>query len=342
MRQVFNPPNPWKSESVELLEPAPLGPVEVFEVQARSVLSPNKSPDLSFSHSVNPYRGCAHACAYCYARPSHHQLELGAGTDFDRKLVVKVNAAQRLREAFMRRSWKGEVIALSGNTDCYQPLEASYGLTRQLLELCLEFRNPVDLITKSALIERDLPLLAALHAEAGVRVAVSVPFADEAMSRALEPGAPGPGRRLKTLARLVEAGVPAGVIVAPIIPGLSDDQIPAILEGAAAAGAHFASYTLLRLAPEVEAVFTARLEASYPLRAAKVLSTLRDTRGGEIDTQGFGARMRGQGPRWQLIAQLFRQHARRLGLDRPDPDPGRRDRFRRPERQLSLFDPGGG
>ena len=244
IRRVSNPPNPWRTLEVEWDGLAPEVEVEVFEDSSRTILSRNDSPDVPFRWSLNPYRGCAHGCAYCYARPGHQYLGFGAGTDFDRKLVAKPRAADLLRDAFDRPSWKGEWVVMSGVTDCYQPLEARMGLTRACLEVCREYRQPVGVITKSALVERDADLLADLHQEGAAHVVMSIPFFDADLARAVEPGAPAPARRIKAIGRLADAGVPVGVNVAPIIPGLNDDQIPAILQAAADAGASFAGHIL--------------------------------------------------------------------------------------------------
>lgn len=338
MRPIDNPPNPFEAAHLEWEGPPPPAKLEVYEEEARSALSRNESPDVGFRWSVNPYRGCFHACAYCYARPSHGYLGFGAGTDFDRKIVVKRNIAERLRAAFERPSWRGEPIALSGNTDCYQPLEASYGLTRACLEVCAAYRNPVGVITKSKLVRRDVDLLGQLHRQAWCRVVVSVPFADDAMARAIEPFASSPSKRFETIGVLADAGIPVGVSLGPVIPGLNDDQVPAILERAARAGAQSAFLILLRLPREVGPVFDARLEEAFPLRASKVRSALRSVRDGKVNESRFGARMRGQGPRWDAIAQLFEQHRRRLGLAASEPGIGAAPAsFRRPRRQLSLF-----
>lgn len=338
MRRVSNPPNPFHADALELDGPAPPAELEVYEEEAKSALSKNSSPDVGFTWSVNPYRGCFHACAYCYARPSHQYLGYGAGTDFDRRLVAKTNIATRLREAFDRPSWSGETVVFSGNTDCYQPLEARYGLTRQCLEVCLAYRNPVALITKSTLIRRDLQLLVELHAQARCGVTVSIPFADDAMARQIEPFASPPTKRFETVRLLAEAGLPVTVSLGPMIPGLNDDQIPRILEGAAAAGARHAFLILLRLPKEVLPVFDARLEEAYPLRAGKVRHAIAHVRGGGMNDARFGMRMRGRGPRWDAIETLFEVHRKRFGLaiesagvDHPVAT------FRRPTPQLSLF-----
>jgi DNA repair photolyase len=316
-RPISNPPNPWLSEHVEWIGEPPPVEIRVHEERAKSILATNDSPDVPFRWSVNPYRGCQHACAYCYARAGHQHLGFGAGTDFDSQIVVKRNAPELLARALARKSWRGDWIAFSGVTDCYQPLEASYGLTRECLEVCLDHKNRVGVITKSALIRRDVGLLAKLHERAGVQVHLSIPFADEKQCRALEPFAASPRTRFETVRALTEAGIPVGVALAPVIPGLNDPQIPEILEAAREAGATSAFLLLLRLAAEVRPVFEERLSTAFPDRAGKVMHSLEESRAGMSRAQRgeFGARMKGSGPRWAAIEDLFRLHCRRLGLD---------------------------
>ncbi len=334
----WNPPNPWASTEVEWLEPPPEAPLQIFEEDARSILSKNDSPDVPFRWSLNPYRGCVHGCAYCYARPTHQYLGFGAGSDFERKIVVKRNAPALLRAAFDKGAWQGESISFSGNTDCYQPVEASFRLTRRCLELCLEYRNPAHVITKSALVRRDAALLAELARVAGAGVTVSIPFADEAMARAIEPQASAPSARFETLRVLAEAGVPVAVNVAPVIPGLNDSQVVEVLERAAAAGAAGAGIQAVRLPAEVLPVFFERLSRAYPQRAAKVESAIRQVRDGKLDVAEFGARMSGAGPRWQAIERLFQVHRARLGLDGDEERAvARASTFRRPRAQGELF-----
>ncbi|MCB9600559.1 MAG: PA0069 family radical SAM protein [Sandaracinus sp.] len=315
MRAVANPPNPFESAALEWEGPPPPAALQVFEERCRSAITENDSPDVGFRFGVNPYRGCFHACAYCYARPSHQYWGFGAGTDFDRKIVVKTNVAEKLREELRAKRWKGDPIVFSGNTDCYQPLEASYGLTRACLEACLEVRNPVGVITKSVLVRRDLDVLAKLSEVARAHVTVSIPFADDAMARAIEPFASPPSKRFETLRRLADVGVGCGVSLGPVIPGLNDDQLPEILERAKAAGASSAFLILLRLPREVREVFDARLQEAFPLRADKVRHAILEMRQGRMNDPRFGSRMRGHGPRWQLIETLFRTTTRRLGID---------------------------
>jgi len=342
LRQVSNPPNPWSSTVVEHLGPPPEAKLEVFLDGSKTALAKNDSPDISFTWSVNPYRGCYHGCAYCYARPSHQYLDFGAGTDFERKLVVKPDVAALLRQQLEHPRWRGDLIMFSGNTDCYQPLEASWGLTRACLQVCLELRNPLGIITKSTLIERDVELIAELAREVGARVTISMPFWDPELARATEPYVPSPARRLRTIERLAAAGIPVGVNVAPIIPGLNDQDIPTILERAREAGAVHASRILLRLPGAVKDVFQERLALMLPTRAAKVMNAIREARDGKLYDARFGARHHGHGPRWRMIEDLFDATAARLGYVAPpappDPSPFRRpERAPRAGRQLPLL-----
>src|SRR5437667_9538992 len=460
-RPISNPPNPWLSTEVEYLEEIPPAELEVYEDHTREILAHNDSPDVGFSWSVNPYRGCFHACAYClsgetrilmgdgstrplvelrtgdviygtvisgddrryvrttvlahwktekrafrivledgttlvasgdhrfltevgwrrvadpsglirerfpsiaqarnieteglksaaklgvasveplgvdlpmydittgtgdfiangvvshncYARPTHEYLGLGAGTDFERKITVKPEAPRLLREAFERRSWQGELVVFSGVTDCYQPLEASYRLTRGCLEICAEYRNPVGIITKSPLIERDLDVLLELHTHARVNVSVSVPFFDEDNARKIEPFVATPSRRMKTIERLAAAGLNVGVNVAPVIPGLSDADIPRILESAHVAGARRAGFVFLRLPGSVKQVFEERLRETLPLRADRVHNRVREARGGKLYDSRWGVRGRGEGTYAEAAHALFDATVKRLRMN---------------------------
>jgi len=314
LRRVDNPPNPYLSEHREWLVPPPPARIEVYEETAASILSHNESPDLPFNWSVNPYRGCQHACAYCYARTYHEYLGYGAGTDFDTKLVVKTNAAELLRKSLTHRKWCGETIMFCGITDCYQPIEAAYGITRQCLRVCLEHANPVSIVTKGFLIVRDVELLATLHERAGVTVMISIPFADAETCAKIEPQTPPPARRFEAIRRLSDAGLPVGVFVSPIIPGLTDRNIPEILEQAAEAGATSAAFTALRLPDSVEAVFLARLAEVMPLRLKRIVNRIRDVRGGALNDKRFGHRMRGSGTYWESVKGLFEMSRDRVGL----------------------------
>lgn len=305
--------------------------LELYDDATRSVLSRNDSPDLPFRWSVNPYRGCVHGCAYCYARPTHEYLGWGAGTDFERRIVVKRDAPALLRAALESRKWKGEPVLLSGATDAYQPLEAKLGLTRGCLEALADAHNPALVVTKGTTIERDVDVLARLARGAGVRVSVSVPFWDEAHARAIEPLAPAPARRIETIARLAEAGVPVGVNVAPLIPGLGDEQMPKVLEAAKAAGARWAAWVLVRLPGNVVPVFEERLRGALPARADKVLARIKEARAGKMYDARFGDRMRGGGVFAETVAALFERTCERLGLGRGW------ELAAAPPRQLALF-----
>jgi DNA repair photolyase len=329
-RPIANPPNPWASTEVEYLGEVPRAQLELYEDHTREILAHNDSPDVGFSWSVNPYRGCIHACAYCYARPFHEYLSFGAGTDFETKILFKPQAAELLRAAFHRPSWQGEHVAFSGVTDCYQPIEASLRLTRGCLEVCADFRNPVVIVTKGTLIERDLDVLSELNRTAAVRVRISIPFFDPEVARAIEPYVATPRRRLQTVERLAAAGIPVGVNVAPLIPGLGDEDVPRILKAARDAGATSASFVLLRLPGPVKTVFEDRLRAALPLRAERVLHRVRETRGGNLYDSRYGVRGRGEGLYAKTIETLFDTTARRLGLEHGWWESGFPRTFRRP------------
>jgi DNA repair photolyase len=492
LKPISNPPNPWLSTDVEYLEDPPPARLEVYEDHTREILSHNDSPDLGFSWSINPYRGCFHACAYClagdtpilmgdgvtrplsdirvgdvvqgtasrghhrrytrttvlahwqtvksayrivlqggttliasgdhrfltargwkhvafgepterlrtrdsmwgpsnskepnleggsvseqqglrvaaidaldvempmydittgtgdfiangvishncYARPTHEYLGFGAGTDFDRKITVKPEAPKLLREAFERPSWKGELIVFSGVTDCYQPLEASYRLTRGCLEVCAEYRNPVGVITKSPLIERDLDVLQALAKVADVGVTVSIPLWDREHAHAIEPQVASPQRRMQIIERLAKVGLDVGVNVAPMIPGLGDEDIARILEAAAKAGARRAGFVFLRLPGNVANVFEERLREKLPLRADRILARIREARGGKLYDSRWGVRGRGEGRYAEAARTLFESTARRFGLATGFMGEDETTTFRRPDRpgrQLPLL-----
>lgn len=307
---------------------APEVGLEIYEDVTKNIVSANDSPDLSFRYSLNPYRGCAHGCAYCYARPSHEYWGFGSGTDFERRLLVKPNAPELLAQTFERKSWQGELLVFSGNTDCYQPLEARYELTRRCLMVCRDYRNPVHIITKSTLIERDIELLQELHAVASVGISVSVTFWDAEVARAIEPYVPTPRRRIETIRRLAAAGLPVIVHVAPVIVGLSDRDMIPILEAAREAGARSAMMMPVRLPGSVAEVFEARLRETLPLRAERVLSLIRAMHGGKLNDPRFGMRQRGEGRYYDALTQTFEATYRRLGFEAL-PDPKTRT-FRRP------------
>ncbi len=321
--------------------PPPEVELEVEEIEAKSILSANDSPDLAFRYSLNPYQGCYHGCAYCYARPSHQYLGLGAGTDFERKLRVKINAPKLLRQAFQRRGFQGECIVFSGNTDCYQPLEARYGLTRACLEVCLEYQNPVAIISKGNVLMRDVDLIAEIAREAQASVFLSVAFAHDETRKAIEPFAAPIQKRFDAMQMLSDAGVTTGIAIAPVIPGLNDSDILPLLKRAKEAGAQHAFMTLLRLSGEVKPVFLERItESLHPERVKKIVHALEEAREGNLGEARFGLRMRGTGTRWALIEQLFHTQCKRLGLNQRElhADTSARNTFRKPTRQLGLFE----
>ena len=288
---------------------------QVTEERARSIISHNDSPDVGFSQSINPYRGCEHGCIYCYARPSHAYLELSPGLDFETKLYAKTNAPELLRAELSRPGYKASPIALGANTDCYQPIERRYKITRGILEVLSQFNHPVTMVTKSALVERDLDLLAPMAAKNLVKVFVSIGSLDRGLARKLEPRAASPQRRLDILKRLSESGVPCGVMVAALIPALNDKTMEHVLEAAAGAGATEAAYVIMRLPNELKTLFKEWLAAHYPERAEHVISIVRQMRGGRDNDPSFGSRMSGTGKFAELIEKRFDIACRRFRLN---------------------------
>ena len=296
---------------------------------SRRIIARNESPDVPFDRSINPYRGCEHGCIYCYARPTHAWLGLSPGRDFETKLFYKPNAVGLLRRELRSPRYHPAPIALGANTDPYQPVERRLRLTRGILELLMECSHPATIVTKSVLIERDAELLAAMADESLASVSISVATLNDELARRMEPRAAGPRRRLATIERLSRRGIPVSVLVAPIIPGLTDHEIERVLRAARDAGARDAAYVLLRLPMEIAGLFSEWLDAQYPHRAAKVRALVRQTAGGRDYQSGFGVRMRGTGHVADLIASRFRQSRRRLGFDgAPELDCSR---FRPPE-----------
>jgi DNA repair photolyase len=283
--------------------------------RARTVISRNDSPDVGFDRSINPYRGCEHGCIYCYARPSHAYLELSPGLDFETKLFAKTNAAEQLRAELAKPGYTASPIALGANTDCYQPIERKYKITRQILEVLSECEHPVTLVTKSALIERDLDLLKNLAAKNLVTVFVSIGTLDRELARKLEPRAASPQRRLDVLRKLSGNGIPCGVMVAALIPALNDKTMEHVIEAAAAAGAAEAAYVIMRLPNELKDLFKEWLAAHYPQRAEHVISIVRQMRGGKDNDPRFGSRMTGMGNFAELIEKHFDIACRRYGLN---------------------------
>jgi DNA repair photolyase len=309
---------------------------ELFRDTTKSIITRNDSPDVGMEVSVNPYRGCEHGCIYCYARPYHEYLGLSAGVDFESKIFVKENAPALLRAELMKKSWTPEVIAFSGVTDCYQPTERKLRLTRGCLEVLAEFRNPVAIITKNHLVTRDIDVLKSLAEYRAAQVFLSVTTLNDTLAGAMEPRASRPASRLDAIRELSAAGIPVGVMVAPIIPGLTDHEVPAILKVARAAGALTAGRTVVRLPYVVKDLFAEWLTVHAPERREKVLNHIRDVRGGKLNESGFGTRMTGEGPVAESIHQMFDLHKRRLGYKR-----GAElsiEAFRRPTGpQLELF-----
>ena len=312
--------------------------------RARSIVSHNDSPDVGFSPSINPYRGCEHGCIYCYARPSHAYLELSPGLDFESKLFAKTNAAEVLRETLAKPAYQVSPIALGANTDCYQPIERKYRITRQILEVLAECEHPVTMVTKSALVERDLDILGPMAEKNLVKVFVSIGTLDRTLARKLEPRAASPQRRLDVLRKLSEHRVPCGVMVAALIPALNDKTMEHVLEAAAAAGAKEAAYVVMRLPNELKVLFKEWLDAHYPQRAEHVMSIVRQMRGGKENDPNFGTRMSGTGNYAELMEKRFDIACRRFGLNghgAPRREPTELDctRFRppSPEGQLKLF-----
>lgn len=304
---------------------------------SRSILSKNESPDIAFTYSLNPYKGCEHGCVYCYARPSHEYWGLSAGLDFETKIFVKEDAATRLSERLEQQSWEPQVVALSGNTDPYQPVERETEITRSCLEVFLRHRNPVSIVTKSGLIRRDIDLLEEMAARDLVSVAISLTSVDDQLAGKLEPRAARPSLRLRTIEALADADIPVGILVAPLIPGLNDEQIPRILESAAERGARYASYVLLRLPGAVEDLFVDWVQDHFPNRTNRILGRLRELRDGKLNDVEFGRRMRGRGEWATVFRQLFYKSLKDCGLRRGSPSHST-DHFRRlAGGQLSMF-----
>jgi DNA repair photolyase len=298
-------------------EDEPLAPLRttITVERARSIIARNDSPDVPFDQSINPYRGCEHGCVYCYARPSHAYLELSPGLDFETKLFAKTNAAELLREALAKPGYAVSPISLGANTDCYQPAERKHGITRQILEVLSQCNHPLTIVTKSALVERDLDLLAPMARKNLVKVFVSVGTLDRVLARKLEPRAASPQRRLDILKALSGAGIPCGVMVAALVPALNDKTLEHVLEEAARAGAREAAYVILRLPNELKHLFKEWLAAHYPERAEHVISIVRQMRGGRENDPRFHERMRGTGNYAELIDQRFEIACRRSGLN---------------------------
>jgi DNA repair photolyase len=337
---TFNPGNRYRHDARETYDDgwteadveAPALKTTVTIQRARTILAHNDSPDVPFAQSINPYQGCEHGCIYCFARPTHAYLDLSPGLDFESRLFAKPDAPALLRKALARPGYRCDPIALGTNTDPYQPIEREWKVTRSILEVLAAHEHPFTIVTKSALVERDIDLIAPMAAKRMARVYLSITTLDRELARRMEPRAAAPPRRLQAIKTLHEAGIPVGVMVAPIIPQLNDRDLEAILEAAAASGARGAGWVMLRLPLEVAPLFRAWLEAHYPLRAAHVMSLVRQMRGGRDYDSTFGTRMRGSGEFADLIARRFDVACKRFGLNRDRREHAGLDvsRFRQP------------
>jgi DNA repair photolyase len=324
-------------EAFDTDEELPGPQTEFFPDLSKSIIAYNDSPDVGFDASVNPYRGCEHGCVYCYARPTHEYLGFSSGLDFETKIMVKEDAPELLRQELASRRWKPQLVALSGNTDCYQPVEKRKQLTRRCLEVFLEFRNPVMIITKNHLVTRDIDILSELARYDCVGVTLSLTTLDHKLSSVLEPRASRPARRLAAIEALAAAGVPVGYLQAPMIPGLTDAEAPAIAVAAAKAGATFSGYVALRLPFAVKSLFEQWLERHYPEKKNKILARLREIRGGKLNDPNFATRMHGEGVYAEQMAELFKLARKRSGIAERWPKLTT-EHFRRPGAdQLTLF-----
>jgi len=308
---------------------------QFFKDGSETILAKNDSPDIPFVYHLNPYRGCEHGCIYCYARPTHEYLSFSAGLDFETKILVKEDAPALLRKQLMSPRWEPQAVGMSGVTDCYQPVERQLQITRRCLEVFAQFRSPVGIVTKSTLVTRDADLLAELAKYDAAAVFVSVTTLDPDLARLMEPRAATPAARLRAIRELRAAGVPVGVMVAPVIPGLNDHEAPAILRAAQEAGASTASHVVLRLPFALKELFTSWLDRHYPEKASKVLDRVREVREGKLNDTRFGTRMRPDGVWAETFRGLFALTKRRLGLDGTIPLSA--EHFRRPGSQPTLF-----
>jgi DNA repair photolyase len=336
-----NPPNRFEPIALEpdpeFVDEDPAAPKTVYlKDSTRQILCHNDSPDVGFEWSINPYRGCEHGCIYCYARPTHEYFGLGAGLDFETQIFVKLDAPALLRKELMREKWQPQTISISGVTDCYQPVERRLKITRACLEVLAEFRNPAGIITKSHLVTRDIDLLSKLASHQGAIVFMSITTLDANLCARMEPRASSPRRRLDAIRELTAAGIPVGVMVAPLIPGLTDHEMPAILEASADAGAITGGYVPVRLPGAVAPLFEDWLERHFPDRKQKVLNRIRSIREGKLNDSDFHTRMRGHGEFASQFKAMFDIAKRKAGLDRPFEGLSA-DAFRRPGGQMTLF-----
>jgi DNA repair photolyase len=322
----FNPPNRFESIVVEkapediaeyFVDPEPDRNIltKFYIDHTKSILAKNDSPDIPFTYSLNPYRGCEHGCIYCYARPTHEYLGFSSGLDFETKIMVKHDAHTLLERQFRHRGWKPQIVMLSGDTDCYQPIERKLEITRRCLEVFLRYRNPVSIVTKNALIQRDIDILKELASLNLVLVTISITSLNHGLIRRMEPRTSTPTKKLETVELLAKAGIPVGVNVCPIIPGLNDTEIPSILDEVARRGAKHASYTIVRLPNAVKVLFVDWLQREMPERAPAILNRIRDVRNGNLSCYDFGERLMGEGQIAGAIGQLFHTTCKRLHLN---------------------------
>ena len=283
---------------------------------SKSILAHNDSPDLGFDYSINPYRGCEHGCIYCYSRPSHEYLGFSAGLDFETKIMVKMDAAVLLEKAFMKKSWKPQPIMFSGDTDCYQPVERKLQLTRKCIEVFKKFKHPVGIVTKNALVTRDIDLLSEMAKENLASVTISITSLNRKLSRKLEPRTSVPLVRFDAVEKLAAAGIPVGVLVAPVIPGLTDEEIPAILKMASEKGAIYAAHTIMRLPFAVKELFIDWLRRNYPEKESKIINRIKDVREGKLSNSDFGTRMSGKGKYAESVHRLFKLSCEKYGLNK--------------------------
>lgn len=341
---AFNPPNRFETISFEPIDidwndgEEEHAPQTVFyRDSSKSIFAKNDSPDVPFTFSINPYRGCEHGCIYCYARPTHEYLGFSAGVDFETKIMVKEDAPKLLEEAFNKPGWEPQTVALSGNTDCYQPVERKLQLTRRCLEVFLKHRNPVGIITKNHLITRDIDILRELASLDLVFTCLSITSLDPELTRVMEPRTSSPAKKLEAIELLASNGIPVGVNIAPVIPGLNDEEIPAILKEAAARGARSAGKIMLRLPYAVKPLFLDWLTRNLPDRAPKIINRIKDVRGGELSDARFGNRMSGDGEIADAIKQLFNIHCEKYGLNKDRLELSK-EHFRRERRgQIEMF-----
>lgn len=343
---AFNPPNRFEKLHFEPLqiERDPDDefrsiPTIFYKDTSKTILAKNDSPDVGFTYSINPYRGCEHGCIYCYARPSHEYLGFSSGIDFESKIMVKEDAPELLEAAFRKKTWQPQMVCFSGNTDCYQPVEQKLQITRRCLEVFLKYRNPVGIITKNALITRDLDILRDLNASNLVFVIISVTSLDTNLIRVMEPRTATPQKRLETIKTLASNGIPVCVNVAPIIPGLTDEEMPSILKAASEHGARWAGYTVVRLSYAIKELFLDWLWREFPERAPKVINRIREVRDGELNDTRWRIRMKGEGEYAKMIKDLFVLNCKKFGLNREEMHVSIEHFRPKPDEQLEIFAP---